>query len=198
LDGISELPEVGSTELWQIIDLTPDAHPIHVHLSQFQIINRQQLMGNSLTLTGGYYDAWGAAFGFPYNLPNGCINFTDIPADELNPQNPCPGYGPPLPYNALNTDGAFGGNPAIGPYLTGNVVLPLPEETGWKDTVKAYPGMVTSVLLRWTPSDVPVSQASAGQNLYSFDPTEGPGYFVHCHIIDHEDNDMMRPFVVLP
>jgi FtsP/CotA-like multicopper oxidase with cupredoxin domain len=36
----------------------------------------------------------------------------------------------------------------------------------------------------------------AGINLYPFDPTEGPGYVWHCHIIDHEDNEMMRPYKV--
>ena len=33
----------------------------------------------------------------------------------------------------------------------------------------------------------------AGTNYFSFDPTTGPGYVVHCHILDHEDNEMMRP-----
>ena len=31
--------------------------------------------------------------------------------------------------------------------------------------------------------------------LYSFDPTTGPEYLVHCHILDHEDNEMMRPYL---
>src|SRR5215831_13660823 len=36
----------------------------------------------------------------------------------------------------------------------------------------------------------------AGENLYPFDPTLGPGYVWHCHILDHEDNDMMRPMAI--
>jgi len=32
---------------------------------------------------------------------------------------------------------------------------------------------------------------------YSFDPTSGPGYVWHCHIIDHEDNEMMRPYILV-
>lgn len=197
--GITELPQVGSVELWEIINLTADAHPIHVHLSQFQIVNRQSFRGNSNTLVGGYYDAWGAAFfDSSGNLPFGCVNLTDIFADTQNPQNPCPGYGPPLPYDQVNADGALGGNPALGPYLNGSVVPPTPGESGWKDTVKSYPGMVTRILLRWTPSDVPLANSSAGQNHYTFDPSDGPGYFTHCHIVDHEDNDMMRPYKVQP
>jgi FtsP/CotA-like multicopper oxidase with cupredoxin domain len=40
---LSELPRVGSTELWEIINLTGDAHPIHLHLVQFQLLNRQRI-----------------------------------------------------------------------------------------------------------------------------------------------------------
>jgi FtsP/CotA-like multicopper oxidase with cupredoxin domain len=36
----------------------------------------------------------------------------------------------------------------------------------------------------------------AGQDLFSFDPTTPPGYVWHCHILDHEDNEMMRPYLV--
>jgi len=37
-----------------------------------------------------------------------------------------------------------------------------------------------------------------GQNQYAFDPTQGPRYVWHCHILDHEDNEMMRPMLVVP
>ncbi len=40
--GETELPVEGTTELWQIINLTADAHPIHLHLVQFQIVSRQK------------------------------------------------------------------------------------------------------------------------------------------------------------
>lgn len=33
-------------------------------------------------------------------------------------------------------------------------------------------------------------------NLFPFDPTTEPGYVWHCHILDHEDNEMMRPYKV--
>jgi len=36
-----------------------------------------------------------------------------------------------------------------------------------------------------------------GSGPYPFDATSGPGYVWHCHILDHEDNEMMRPYVVL-
>ena len=44
------------------------------------------------------------------------------------------------------------------------------------------------VRLRFAPQD---------DSSYSFDPTVGPGYVWHCHILDHENNEMMRPYIVL-
>ncbi len=195
-DGISELPRVGATELWEVINLTMDAHPMHTHLVQFQVLNREDFQGDVTSASGGYYDAWGAAFGFPNHLPAQCISGVSIPADMLNPQNPCPGYGPPLPYNVKNADGAYGGNPAVGPFLKGNPTPPNAEETGWKDIVKAPPGKVSRFLVRWAPTSIRVSYATPGRSFYTFDPSSGPGYVWHCHIIDHEDNDMMRPYKV--
>jgi len=91
----------GTTELWELHNFTEDAHPIHVHQVQFQVVNRQ-------------------------------------PMD--------------------------------------NVTRP-PErwETGFKDTVVALPGEITRLKATFD---------LAGR------------YVWHCHIIDHEDNEMMRPFVV--
>ena len=45
-DGVSELPRQGSVEMWEIINLTMEAHPIHTHLTQFQVVNRQEFTGN--------------------------------------------------------------------------------------------------------------------------------------------------------
>jgi FtsP/CotA-like multicopper oxidase with cupredoxin domain len=183
-NGISELPRQGSTELWEIINLTADAHPMHLHLTQFQIVSRQSFNTDPVT---GYIAAWSAAF------PPACI-----PVGGTY----CPGYGPPLPYATVNADGAVGGNPAIeaGGFLLPDRAPPAPEESGWKDTAKVMPGQVLRIVVRYTPSSKPlVANASyVGQNLYPFDPTKGDGYVWHCHIIDHEDNDMMRPFRVVP
>jgi FtsP/CotA-like multicopper oxidase with cupredoxin domain len=170
-DGISEKPRVGSVELWEIINLTADAHPMHTHLTQFQIVNRQDFRQGTAR---GYPAAWEAAFGArPAPLPAGCVAGTF-----------CPGYGPPLSYRTPNADGAFGGNPAISPYLRGAPIPPAPEEAGWKDTARAMPGQVLRILVRWTPTSVPVVRNSSyvGTNLFPFDPTRGPGYVWHCHI----------------
>lgn len=74
-------------------------------------------------------------------------------------------------------------------YLKSNPKPAARWEQGWKDTVQMNPGEVTVIRVKFAPID--------GTPLYSFDPTEGPGYVWHCHILDHEDNEMMRPYQVV-
>jgi FtsP/CotA-like multicopper oxidase with cupredoxin domain len=198
---LTELPKVGSSEIWEIINTTGDAHPIHLHLVQFQLMNRQAF---DVTKYRALYDTQflGGQYG-------GIIPTLDGPAwgtVNYQPGAYIPGYGPPNNYFQPNAEGALGGNPAVGPFLKGPVITPTtlnsagqshpdahPNEAGWKDTIQANPGQVTRVAVRFTPQDVPISE-TYGQNLYPFDPTTGPGYVWHCHIVDHEDNEMMRPY----
>jgi len=79
------------------------------------------------------------------------------------------------------------------PYLIGPVIPALPYETGWKDTVRAAGNQVTRIIARWAPQEAASGSVTPGENLFSVDPTLGPGYVWHCHILGHEDNDMMRP-----
>jgi len=74
-------------------------------------------------------------------------------------------------------------------YLQGKATPARPNEMGWKDTVQMNPGEVTIIRIRFLQQDGAA---------YPFDPTQGPGYVWHCHIVDHEDNEMMRPYQVLP
>jgi spore coat protein A, manganese oxidase len=60
---------------------------------------------------------------------------------------------------------------------TGPVTPPAPEEAGWKDTVRADPRMVTRIIVRF--------EGYLGR------------YVWHCHVLEHEDNDMMRPYAVV-
>jgi FtsP/CotA-like multicopper oxidase with cupredoxin domain len=165
----TELPRQGSTELWEIINITADAHPIHLHLVGVQLVNRQHFSAK-------YAKDWEAAF------PNGFV----------------PGDGPPLPYLTPNADGAIGGNIAVSPYLQGQIGPPKPNEAGWKDTVVMLPGQVTRIAVRYAPTTLAAGTTHQGVNYFSFDPTQGPGYVWHCHIVDHEDNEMMRPQVIMP
>jgi spore coat protein A, manganese oxidase len=197
LDGtgknwLSELPEEGETEIWEIVNLTADAHPIHLHLVQFQVMNRQSFD------TKKYNAAYAAAF------PGGGWNNMAVPPGPYPAGVFIPGFGPPLNYNTGNTR-ALGGNPDIAAtdakgkplYLKGAPTPPLPQEGGWKDTVTMYPGQVTRLAVRWAPTDIPANTAPANAN-FPFDPNGGHGYVWHCHIVDHEDNEMMRPDEVIP
>jgi spore coat protein A, manganese oxidase len=89
-----------------------------------------------------------------------------------------------------------GRNPDVAPNLQSVIQLPQPEETGWKDTLKMYPGTVTRIVVRYAPQAKAVGTTDAGTNDFEFDPSTGAGYMVHCHILDHEDNEMMRPYNV--
>jgi len=115
---VTENPEVGATEVWEIFNTTGDAHPMHVHETVFEVLERQALQ-------------------------------TEDDDEELSePLTP------------------------VGP-VTG----PEPWETGFKDTVIAYPGQVTRIRATF----------------------HGAGQFAwHCHIVEHEDNEMMRPFRIGP
>lgn len=62
--------------------------------------------------------------------------------------------------------------------FTGPTMPPDPNEMGWKDTVRVEPGLVTQVIAQF--------EGFSGQ------------YVWHCHILEHEDQEMMRPLMVLP
>lgn len=114
-DPVSEVVKKGTLEKWRFVNTTEDAHPMHVHLVQFQVLYRQ---------------------GFdPFEFRRGRLK--------------------PL----------------------GKIREPLANEMGWKDTAVVLPNEVLTILVRFP---------------------EITGRFVfHCHMLEHEDNDMMRPFEVV-
>jgi spore coat protein A len=84
---------------------------------------------------------------------------------------------------ALDAERAAGRpNPDPTPFYTGGPLPLLTDDRGFKDTVTANPGVVTRIR---SPFDLP--PGVAGTQKYVF----------HCHILEHEDNDMMRPYEVL-
>jgi FtsP/CotA-like multicopper oxidase with cupredoxin domain len=179
---LSEIPNEGDTEIWEIVNMTMDSHPIHTHLAQFQLLSRQAYDAKK------YFSAYSAAFptGFDYTLKT-----------DVGPGVFIPAFGPPLPYNTP-IGGKIGGNPDVTPYLKGPAQMALPQENGWKDTVMVPPGMVTRFIIRWAPQDIPAALPATDCHLI-FDPSAGGGGYVwHCHIVDHEDNEMMRPDMVTP
>jgi FtsP/CotA-like multicopper oxidase with cupredoxin domain len=152
---ISETPRVGSTEEWVIANLTADSHPIHLHLVQFQLLDRQYFDA------AGYMKKWEEVNGMaPLMHPT-----IEVPVESF-----------------LSPDGP---------------IKPDDNELGWKDTIRMNPNQVTRIRVRFAPQDVPSGCVVQGENLFPFDPTTEPGYVWHCHILDHEDNEMMRPYKLM-
>ena len=138
---ITENPAAGTTEVWGIVNTTADAHPIHLHQVQFEVVGR-------VALDMKLYNAALAACPRPVAMA------------LAKPPPPAPTC-PPDPRLFVKA-GAVQAPPA-------------PWEIGQKDTVTSNPGELT--ILR-----------------AFFDI---PGLYVwHCHILSHEDNEMMRPFCV--
>jgi spore coat protein A, manganese oxidase len=127
LANSTENPKAGTVEVWQIMNLTGDTHPIHFHLVNVQLIQRQ----------------------------------------------------------------AFAGDPGNWSY-TGEPMPPDANEIGWKDTVRMNPGEITTVIMQF---DLPSLPTTAMRNAVS-PRTGGKEYVWHCHILEHEEHDMMRPLVI--
>jgi len=177
--GPTEIPLEGTTEIYQIINISADAHPIHIHLLQWQLVSRQ------LIDDAGYMAAYQAAWALQ--------GLGEFPVGLGYPG----GAGSPFPYDVPNTDGAIGGNPPVSGFLLGAPIAARPEEQGWKDNVIVMPGEVTTFVTRVAPTDRPIN-ATPDKLMFPFDPSEGPGFVWHCHIVDHEDMSMMRPLPIAP
>ncbi len=123
----TEDPIAGTTEVWQIFNLTGDTHPIHFHLVNVQLLQRQRFDG-------------------------------DPSAFKL--------VGPPRP--------------------------PDPNEMGWKETVRMNPGEITTVAMKFDLPHLPTAEMTRAVS----PRTGGHEYVWHCHILEHEEHDMMRPLIV--
>ncbi|KAJ4973483.1 hypothetical protein NE237_006657 [Protea cynaroides] len=136
LDPVTETPRSGTTEVWEVINLTPDNHPLHIHLATFQAIKVQAL-----------------------------VNLTTF-SDCMTAKN-----------DAIACN--------VTAYATGQLLnIPSYEKT-WKNVVKIEPSYQTTVVVKFNMVDT--------NTPYPFNVTAAPGYIYHCHILDHEDNEMMRP-----
>jgi spore coat protein A len=127
-DATTFFPTLGQYEVWQLINLTVDTHPIHLHLDPFQILSRRPIR---------------------YEIPQDIDDF-DIAASVTVERDP---------HDKL--DHAIDDN-----------------ERGLKDTIRVNPNEIVELAVRFT--------TYAGRYMY------------HCHILEHEDRDMMRPFVTMP
>ena len=103
-------------------------------------------------------------------------------------------------------------DPLSFPYVpSGGIIPPAPNEVGWKETVQMYPGTVTRVIMKWDLSVIvdkklkPVNTKANRQRgqlaITNGQPpasprTGGNEYVWHCHILEHEEHDMMHTLVV--
>jgi spore coat protein A len=137
---VTETPRAGSVEIWRLINTTGDGHPIHIHLVQFQVLDRQLFAADQID--------------------------TSVSPPQVTK----------LMFTGLRTQPK---DETARPYLKY-------EQNARKDTVKAFPGEVTRVIMRFDlPTGTPVRR------------DEKFRYVLHCHILEHEDNDMMRPYDVI-
>lgn len=154
---IDTFPAAGNTETWWIINLSGEAHPIHVHLLDFRVISRIRFAGwntNSNTR-------------FPPTMVTNYI--MDRIAGKLQPLT-----------NYLDV---------------ANSTFPVGSfEAGPKDVVRAAPYAATLIVMQWPTNSMFYSSPSA----WDLDPATTGRYIYHCHILDHEDNDMMQPLKLLP
>ncbi len=161
-----ETPTANTVEEWDIVNTTEDAHPIHLHLTQFQVKNRQDFDKVAYT----------AAVNLRLALKG--VAGAGLPEPSAAGQGPWPAVRP-------------------APFLLGAPTAPPANESGWKDTIVAMPGQVTRILVPFggTAAGIPApftgdARGAAVQHFLG-------SYVLHCHILEHEDNDMMQPFRVV-
>ncbi|XP_010926056.1 multicopper oxidase LPR2 isoform X1 [Elaeis guineensis] len=142
MEPATETPREGSSEVWHVINLTDDNHPLHIHLAVFVVLEQRELVDED--------------------------RFKDCMM-KLNDAIKC-----------RVEDHAIGKRYSVPRY-----------ERGWKNVFKMRPGCVTKILVRFSPLEPEMGT-------YPFNSTEEPGYVYHCHILDHEDNEMMRPLKLIP
>ncbi len=153
----TENPALDSTEEWEIWNVTGDAHPIHLHLVNFEILGRDEIVWDSATDEG---DRVLDPDGVTAPTPNG--DGTYLVEQAVVQHNGLIGHGFRL---ASHTIGSSVPRPAE--YV----------ENAPKDMVTALPGQITRIKA-------------------TFDK---PGRYVwHCHILSHEDHEMMRVLHVGP
>ncbi|MEN9644609.1 MAG: hypothetical protein RL238_1278 [Actinomycetota bacterium] len=158
-----ESPSVNTVEEWVIVNTTGDAHPVHLHLTQFRVLSRQALAvdpesGETVYLTEALA---GTGLPFPAAAGNG-------------------------PWPA----------PSASPYVEGDPWAPAANEAGWKDTVIALPNTVTRIVVPFGGTAAGIPAPYVGDKVGATVQRFTGNYVFHCHILEHEDNDMMSPLVV--
>jgi spore coat protein A len=146
-----------------------------------------QYVGTNLPLNLGLYN-----FGRPYDSP--VTETPKIGATEVWQIANLTADTHPIHFHLVNAQmisrQAFQAKTYNGiPNFQGAPIPPGPWEAGWKETFRMNPGEVTTVIMRFDLPSVPFTVPSSPR-------TGGHEYVWHCHILEHEEHDMMRPLVV--
>jgi FtsP/CotA-like multicopper oxidase with cupredoxin domain len=174
----TENPDLDATEEWEIWNVTGDAHPVHLHLVNFEILGRQEIVWDSNTVEEGDI------------LLDGTLATEEdetrvIPnAKALSPANDGTYLvtQPTVQHNSVAGDPTTYGSGFRIVNLTYGGPVTLGPDDGYvenapKDMVTALPDQITRIKA-------------------TFDK---PGRYVwHCHILSHEDHEMMRVMYVGP
>jgi spore coat protein A, manganese oxidase len=73
-----------------------------------------------------------------------------------------------------------------------------PNERGLKETVRMNPGEMTEILIKFDlPKKLPFSVPYSPRLQQQYNGLKGYEYVWHCHILEHEEHDMMRPLVII-
>lgn len=139
-------------------------------------------------------------------LANGAVDFHNYLAKNTAGV-PCGPYGNTVPAataTCITASNAAANNLTAGIVTSGNPLTPqapaplAPEERNWKDVIVAMPGQVTRILVRTArPDGTSFSSQPAGTNNTALLFNNKTGSFpLHCHILEHEENDMMTSFSV--
>ena len=119
------------------------------------------------------------------------IDALDCGGANADPANCADG----LPFPTATNQGPWPA-PSADAYVDGPVTGPIASEAGWKDTIVSMPGTVTRIIVPFggTAAGIPAPYVGDARNA----PIQRfvGDYVFHCHILEHEDNDMMSPLVV--
>jgi spore coat protein A, manganese oxidase len=170
---VTETPRMGTVELWQFVNLTVDAHPMHPHLVKHQIVSRQNF-------NVGQYKAalCGSTTCQPGTSPGGEMQAVPDVTPMLS--------GTPVLVTNASVEGGWKDATQAPPGQVTSVIA------WWGVNWNTGPGIAAP------PACAPGSCGADAATQWTFeDPTRGP-YVWHCHINSHEDSEMMRTSLVVP
>ncbi len=178
---VTETPKNGTTEYWQFVNLTVDAHPMHPHLVKHLIVQRQNFN------VGAYKNLLcGSNTCQPGTAPGGEMQVVPDVTPLLQT--------PVIPVTATSVEGGWKDATQVPPGMVTTIVAKWAP--GWAVDKFNMPRISATGGSAPGASGVPCTTCDGNGWTYD-DVTTGP-YVWHCHINSHEDSEMMRTSLVVP